>query len=975
MSQRQRVRVEASPSAYDYSDDEDDVVSETDAGKEVAVSSSNSNTAISAMQQPLVRRSAKLPPLGAGSMSAKVATASTNSITESGDDASINRGRSEDSRESHQQITRQLSSRSNASDTSAPVTRRQGFHDGPDSGTDEEILDRRERREAGAVVPSVTSIEAAEVISLQKSKPKLEQKKSTKGMHQGEQLTSEAALTFMIQERQALDEEFAAMRRENEKLRRELQMHQAEPQVVPVSRPSSAALAGRSPDGATSSALMKKYQQDAEKLKRENEDLLRKKQEMERLLEDQRRAAATAPAHRMESTIEQPQSARSQRPQSATSASSKVKAPAQRSSKPSSPTEAPVDIPTTDRQYSALPAVLWEGGKLWKVPYNGRGMPEERMVMIKKAPRPGVGARPVRVLARGEESKANGATAIPVAYIQHPPAIIWFSADKPQEEKFARELVLTTGAYLVEGHQTPAFWKMLTRGAPMPPKELCFSIVTSTRTLDLAAETLREANQWKNAIHTLLVILTTNKEWAINSLHRTEPTWHHDSMIEPTKSNSRKAPPSTIDTTALPKQADTAADKHNNKSGSMKEQMFTATRLNNFSALDDLLRGGVPVNLMDSKTSDTPLMMACRLNLPVIAKLCLDYGAKNDPHPDFGQTALHAAVSSKAFECCEVLMEASAPSGADAVISNLPDSMGLTPVHLSALMGQLNILELLIQHGGDISKRDAQGSTAIHCCVSKGHESALALMLDCGGDDMLDLVDKEGNTPLHIAAEHGHLDCSRLLLETAANPDVMNAQGFTPFAIATARGHHKVSSLILEYLDGSGSAKKPLMRERKTPAKTPGRTPGGTRMGRLVDSPLVYQRGYEQQPFSPQQGYGANNDPYGYSNAYAEVPPDRNQQYNFHGNYDSPVKSMGLPRPHTTPVSSPVPMLQQAPARSSPVAELDPVSQMNLNSDYRVISRASQKSSSVGRNSFSNDASDPAAGIPSLQYSEAPSRR
>jgi ankyrin repeat protein len=887
--------------------------------------------------------------------SLKPATESTNSITESADDASVNRVRSEDSggefHDRQKQFKRQSSSNSSTNDTIAPVTRREEFDEGSDAedGEKEEVLGQRGKRDLGAVVPSVASIEAAEVISLQKSKPKLEQKKSTKGVHRGEQLTSEAAVQFMILERQALDEEFAAMRRENEKLRRELQMHQAEPSAF-VSRPTSAALAGRSPDGATSAALMKKYQDDAEKLRRENEDLNRKKQEMERLLEEQRRVAALAKSQRIESVMDSA-SARSQRPQSSSAEPSKPKPPMQRSASMGQPDGA-IDLPTTDRQYSALPVILWEGGKLWKVPYNGRGMPEERMVMIKKAQRPGVGARPVRVLANGVDSRAYGSAAAPVAYIQYPPTIIWFGADKPQDEKFARELLLTSGTYLVEGHQTPAFWKMLTRGAPMPPKELCFSIVTSTRTLDLAAETLREANAWKNAIHTLLVILTTNKEWAINSLHRSEPTWHHDAMVEPTKANSRKAAPPVIDSQA-------AVEKPN-KSGSMKEQMFTATRLNNFSALDDLLRSGVPVNLMDSKTSDTPLMMACRLNFPVIAKLCLDYGAKNDPHPDFGQTALHAAVSSKAFECCEVLMEASAPSKADAIICNLPDSMGLTPLHLAALLGHVKILELLIQHGGDISRRDGRGWTALHCCVSKGHESALALMMDCGGDDMIELIDKEGNTPLHTAAEEGHLECARLLLETAANPDLMNAQGFTPFAIANARGHNKLGSLILAYIDGSsgfgfGHSRKPNIREQRTPSKTPARTPGGTVMGRLVDSPLAMQRGQEMLQHSNQCDH--RNQLYGYS-YHPTISTEPVHQYNVHGNYESPVKSMGLPRPHTTPVvSSPTPFAQQPASRTSQAVELDPVSQMNLNSDYRVISRAGQ------RNSNTSD-----AGTPSKRY-------
>ena len=53
---------------------------------------------------------------------------------------------------------------------------------------------------------------------------------------------------------------------------------------------------------------------------------------------------------------------------------------------------------------------------------------------------------------------------------------------------------------------------------------------------------------------------------------------------------------------------------------------------------------GVSPNLMDPQTTDTPLMMACRSGRADVVNLCLQFGGRNDPHPDFGQTALHAAI-------------------------------------------------------------------------------------------------------------------------------------------------------------------------------------------------------------------------------------------------------------------------------------------------------------------------------------------
>ena len=59
---------------------------------------------------------------------------------------------------------------------------------------------------------------------------------------------------------------------------------------------------------------------------------------------------------------------------------------------------------------------------------------------------------------------------------------------------------------MVEGYSTPAFWMLSNRGGPMPRKEVCFSIVTELRTLDLAADSAIEAEMWKRALGTYVYV-------------------------------------------------------------------------------------------------------------------------------------------------------------------------------------------------------------------------------------------------------------------------------------------------------------------------------------------------------------------------------------------------------------------------------------------------------------------------------------
>lgn len=195
------------------------------------------------------------------------------------------------------------------------------------------------------------------------------------------------------------------------------------------------------------------------------------------------------------------------------------------------------------------------------------------------------------------------------------------------------------------------------------------------------------------------------------------------------------------------------------------------------------------------------MMIACRKGHTDIVRLCLEFGGKNDPHPEFGQTALHASISEQKIESARVLLDVAAASEADFIISNLADPSGQTPLHTAAYVGSAALIELLLHHGADIATVDVQGQTALHLSASSGVKACLAMLLDHGGDYHIDLQDKGGHTPLHHASFHGRLDCVRLLLETAADVNIRNYEGLTSYNLASAQGHHQIGLLLLEYRD------------------------------------------------------------------------------------------------------------------------------------------------------------------------------
>lgn len=75
-------------------------------------------------------------------------------------------------------------------------------------------------------------------------------------------------------------------------------------------------------------------------------------------------------------------------------------------------------------------------------------------------------------------------------------------------------------------------------------------------------------------------------------------------------------------------------------------------------------------------------------------------------------------------------------------ISGINDA-GLTPLHQAVLDGNLMAVRLLIEHGADINKQDADSWTPLHAACAEGHAGIIRLLLQHGADKNILTEDKE----------------------------------------------------------------------------------------------------------------------------------------------------------------------------------------------------------------------------------------
>jgi ankyrin repeat protein len=67
-----------------------------------------------------------------------------------------------------------------------------------------------------------------------------------------------------------------------------------------------------------------------------------------------------------------------------------------------------------------------------------------------------------------------------------------------------------------------------------------------------------------------------------------------------------------------------------------------------------------------------------------------------------------------------------------------------------------------------------------------------------GADITVNYKNREGNSALHLAAQNGHLECVKLLVEKGANINLPGKNRATPLILASGLGHFPVVEYLLE---------------------------------------------------------------------------------------------------------------------------------------------------------------------------------
>ncbi|KAL9224138.1 hypothetical protein vseg_000204 [Gypsophila vaccaria] len=203
-----------------------------------------------------------------------------------------------------------------------------------------------------------------------------------------------------------------------------------------------------------------------------------------------------------------------------------------------------------------------------------------------------------------------------------------------------------------------------------------------------------------------------------------------------------------------------------------------------------LLETGVDINLRNYR-GQTALMQACQHGHWEVVQTLIIHKA-NIHRADYlnGGTALHLAALNGHTRCIRLILADYIPSISNTwnmlqkkskieyertdfnssalhQVINKPADGGITALHMAALNGHSEAVQLLLELGASITEKTVQDGTTI------------------------DLIGA-GSTALHYAACGGNVQCCQMLIERGASVTVVNTSGCTPLMVA--RSWHRDSA-------------------------------------------------------------------------------------------------------------------------------------------------------------------------------------
>ena len=160
----------------------------------------------------------------------------------------------------------------------------------------------------------------------------------------------------------------------------------------------------------------------------------------------------------------------------------------------------------------------------------------------------------------------------------------------------------------------------------------------------------------------------------------------------------------------------------------------------------------------------------------------------------FGHDLIHNAAGGGYAEIIKILI----PLVKD---PNAPDKRGFTPIHWAAKNGHTEIIQILATFIDNLTV-----AKEIYWAIFFGHTEIVKILASL--TDNPNAPDKDGYTPIHVAAEFGRTEIVKFLASLTDNPNVADNDEETPIHMAAKNGHTEIVKILAPMTDNPNVADK-----------------------------------------------------------------------------------------------------------------------------------------------------------------------
>lgn len=126
---------------------------------------------------------------------------------------------------------------------------------------------------------------------------------------------------------------------------------------------------------------------------------------------------------------------------------------------------------------------------------------------------------------------------------------------------------------------------------------------------------------------------------------------------------------------------------------------------------------------------DTPLLLGCAAGDLQMVKKLLTYDSNLLIKNLKGRSALHHAAASGEPDVVQELLRASSDANDIRIYTNAKDESGSTPLHLAAVAGNVEVMDILLDEMADITQVDGSGHDVLYLASRHGHANVVTFLI------------------------------------------------------------------------------------------------------------------------------------------------------------------------------------------------------------------------------------------------------